>query len=148
MGQVGPPLSPPEFDKPSKDLKDRDFALYVDGNRVALSGFHLKEDDDGIGITVAFQTSKNALDSPTADPENEIAWGGHKVGNSVKLYQPDVKNMPMNGYGLIHSIRKPKKAGEEAMFVIHASVPIYDYVIEASICEGGEYALIPASWVR
>jgi hypothetical protein len=147
MAQSLPAVEPLIGDKPSKDLAHRDFAMYVDGNRVNCD-VRVVRDSNGPGLTVTFTTSHGALDSPDVDPKVEIAWGGWKAGDSAHLYQPANEKLPSNGFVQIIRVKPPKKAGDPAIFVVKAVTPVYDHLTEQTICEGGEWAEIPASWFR
>jgi hypothetical protein len=147
MAQSMPAVEPLVGNKPSKDLADRDFAMYVDGNRVNCD-VRVLRDSSGVGLTVTFTTSLGALDSPDVDPKTEKAWGGWKAGDSAHLYQPSKDKLPSNGFCQIIKVRVPKKAGDEAMFMVKAVTPLYDHLTEETICQGGEWAEIPASWFR
>jgi hypothetical protein len=134
-------------DKRSTALKDRDFSLYVDGLRVVAEPT-LVLDKDGLTIHVSFRTTSSALDGAAVVVAEEIAWGGWSPGDSCHLRQPSKSKYPTNGYVQIRAVRRPRKAGDEAMFEVYAMTPIYDYEAEVEICPASEYALVPASWFQ
>jgi hypothetical protein len=131
----------------SKDLRDRSYALVVDGRRVNAE-LHLEVAEDGITIVAHFRTSIGALDDPSIDPIEETAWAGWKVGDSCHLRQPSKVRYPSNGFVTILRMEMPKNAHEETMFVCKSITPIYDHVNEIEICGASEYCKIPATWFQ
>jgi hypothetical protein len=141
------PVKPLVDSERSKDLRDRDWALYVDGVRISAKPT-ITVAADGIAIGVNFATSRGAIDDPTVDPTIEIAWGGWKAGDSCHLRQPSKERLPTNGFAQIIRVDPPEKAGEDAQFTVKAITPLYDHIADQAICNAGEYARVPSSWFQ
>lgn len=134
--------------KPSSDMKHRDFAVYVDGKRIAAE--LTVTSPDGIIVHGTFRTSVGALDGDGVNPLEEIAWAGWKPGDVAKLRQPTTgrTRFPVNGTVQIQRVVPPAREGDLAMFTVLALSPIYDYEADAEVCASGEYAAIPATWFQ
>lgn len=144
-----PEITPIPRTEPSRDLAARDFALYVDGRRIAAEKI-VEVKGDGISVSVVFETSLGALDSDAVDPREEAAWGGWRVGDDAHLRQPtpNGEKFPTNGYVSIIDIEMPKRAGDPVYFVCKAIQPVYDFVADEPICDGGDFCKIPSTWFQ
>jgi len=140
-----PTVQPVPSSTPSDALKDRDFALYVDGKRVNAE---VSIKSDGVSVDVYFSTSIEALDNPDADPKLDIAWGGWKPGDSVHLHQPADVRYPENGFVIIESIEPAQAAGGTTYFVCTALTAVHDWVNDAKVCDASDKVRIPASWFQ
>jgi hypothetical protein len=133
--------------KASSKLADQDFALYVNGRRVAAEVV-LDERPGGIELVVSFKTSRGALTDPRVDPKAEVAWAGWKAGDTCRVFQPiPGRKFPSNGYVEILAIEPPAQAGAPTYFVCKALTPVYDWRNDGNtVCSATERVKLPASW--
>ena len=123
--------------------------LYANGKRVPCDSADVSYDDNGVGVTVTFRTTRNCLAVGSGEPSIERAWGDKKAGQLRYVQQPTTGSpLPHSGCVAINDVIVPAGEGEPVRFRCTATTPVYDWLSDGrSLADTGEELVLEESWI-
>lgn len=140
-------ILPPD---PPDETKPLTLTLYANGHLIPCDASDVQWDEDGIGATVLFRTSKNALASGTGDPRIERVWGDKQAGQLWFVRPPHPappSRYPRSGCVVIQDVIIPAHEVDGVKFRVRANTPVIDWNTDDPLADVGEEIDLPASWL-